>query len=115
MNVKEIRESLESRRDNYNTVGETEALTTPIDKNMFYSLIGKIAKIEPKENSVRVTFSTPSQLSHFNGTYRYTVEVSDTEENFHGELTRDGMPRLELLTMQQIAIVIWSMYTGRIY
>lgn len=114
MDSDEITEVLERRCEQFNEVDARAALGETVDTERFYKYVASIENIEVEQGTVHVRFYEPEPgVSDLDGGYGYTVAVSRDAlvEPYH----RAGMPRNELITLQQVAITIWAMATGEMY
>lgn len=114
MDTKEVEAILEERRESFETCTVEDSLSSPVDTERFYRFVSTITTIDQADDgAVRVTFIEPVPgATILDSDYRYTVTVSD--EDIHATNSRCEMPRSELITLQQITIVIWSIVTGAI-
>lgn len=113
LNKNEVRDILDERRREWNELDEYEALKSPVDAEHFHRLVGSIHSINNRPGKLKVRFKNPvpSSLTELGDPYKYTIEVSS---NNVATRSRADMPRKDLVTMQQISIIIWAIHTGRI-
>ena len=111
MNAEEIKAVLDERRQSFEACGPEEALSEPVDAERFYRFASSISDITVSSSEVHVDFFEPVPgATDLDPGYKYTVSVGKgrvSEENGRCE-----MPRKDLITLQQISIVIWAMAMG---
>jgi hypothetical protein len=111
MNLKEIESVLDEKRREFDSCTIEEALAEPVNADRFYRFVSTIKYITGGDDEVHVKFEEPVPgATNLEPSYEYTVSVGH-------EYVTDGnkrceMPRKELITLQQIAIVIWAMRQG---
>lgn len=117
MKASEITEILEQRRKGYDACNVEDALASPVNTERFYRFVSSIADIsvDARGDAVEVSYDEPVPgATNLDGGYTYTVEVGREGSYIEGH-TRCEMPKAELLTLQQVTIVIWSLATGEVY
>lgn len=113
MGADEIEELLDRRQSNFNSVEVEDSLSSSVNADKFYEYVASIEDINISGNSCHVNFYEPETgVSGLGTGYGYTVAVSrgQTYERYK----RSNMPRKALITLHQVAIVIWAMATGEI-
>lgn len=119
MDTSEILATLDEQYEKRSTLDEGEALESPVDYDQFVKFIGSVETVEVvADEYVRVQFREPVPATLLDGLtdgYRYNMAVARDSVDLGSAYVRFGMPKSSLLTLQQVAIVVWAMATGEIY
>lgn len=112
MNVDEIESVLDERRQSFESCTSEDALAEPVDTSKFYRFVSSITDIDIDERGeVSVQFYEPVPgATNLDRGYKYRVTVG--REQLLEQHGRCEMPRDDLITLQQVSIVIWSMANG---
>jgi hypothetical protein len=118
MEHREIVDTLERRKEEYEEFDSLQALKEPVDASKFYRFVDSITGLNISDEAVEVTFRkpAPSASKQLSDDYSYTVAVArSSSELSSASYARAGMPKDDLITLHQVAIVVWSLATGMVY
>lgn len=117
MRSKDLNRIISGQCREFQEISVDDVLSSSVDEKRFFEYAGSIRNIDTLHDGLRVSFHEPVPPSRveLDDGYRYEVVLKNTSSSGIRSKRRRGMPKDDLITLHQIAIVLWSIGTGNIY